>query len=150
MNNAETKHFFSSKTFDAEFICGDLHYEVRVQTPELGGCATQEWSDWGPMHTCTLEADQRVHVTYRCVETERTVGYAFHPPTIAVNSPALYTERQKHPYVIEILDTARGLKLIAHLDHDGEVDGAEVRRISADLDINALVFNEVDYAAAAE
>jgi hypothetical protein len=148
MNDAETKHFFTSKTFDAEFVCGDLHYEVRVQTPELCGCATREWSDWGPMHTCALEPDQTVHVTYRCVETGRVAEYAFHPPTIAVNSPALYAERQAHPYVLEIHDTARGLTLTALLDHDGAVDGAAVRRISADLDVNALVFNELDHAVA--
>ncbi len=143
-------NFFATKTFEVEFLCGDLHYEIEVETPDLSSCSTKVWADWGPMYTCTLGREQEVNVTYSCVETGRKVRYSFHPPTIALNSPARVARRSVQPLVLELMDVARGLKLTAHMNAEGEVVETHASRISAALDVNALVFCELDHASHAD
>lgn len=137
---AACQPFFAPKQFSASFALADASYELEVSTPDLRANPVSVWGDWGPMYTCELDPSQTVTIRYRCPVSGRSAAYEFSPPKIEINSPMLATQRKRWPYVIELVDAARGLRLFAYFDAEARFDHVEVKCVGAGIDPARLLF----------
>lgn len=141
--------FFTPKRFEATVRLQETEFVARVQTPDLTGSPATVWADWGAMYTCALDLDQAVEVTYTDQSTGRRATYRFSPPNITINAPAKAVLRARCPYVIEVVDAARCLRMTTHLDPAGEVVAAAMRPLHRRIVGPALMFREADLQARA-
>ncbi len=141
--------FFAARQAAGRFTVRGRDYEVELALPSLADADKSVWADWGPMCTCRLTAGATVSVTYREVESGKAARYTIAPPTVCLNSPPRADERRVHPYYLEVVDAARGVKLEIYLDHDARATRVEVSALHACLDFPALVFCEAGATAMA-
>jgi hypothetical protein len=134
--------FFTSKHYRTRFRAGGREFEAEIRTPDLSEAPASMWADWGPMYSATLGEHDAVHVTYRCPSTGEEVARRFRPPQITIHSTADAGRREQLPFRIEVTDAARGLRLAAWMDHEGEVVETGVRWLHPGLSVASLLFGD--------
>ena len=135
----ELSAFLSSKQIRSTFELEGRTFEIELETPDLSGCESSVWGDWGPMYTFDLESNDEVRVTYRCAAVGSESEYELRLATIELNSPMSFATRQKRPFFLRLADRARGLAFSAYLDPVGCPAELEVTAVRPAAEVAAAL-----------
>lgn len=149
LNNTIPARFFASRSASGRFSMRGRDYEVELTLPSLSDASKSIWADWGPMCTCKLTTGQTVELSYHERGSAKSATYVVTPPTVRINSPSRADERRVHPFYVEVVDAARGVRLEVYLDHEGRAARVDVLALHACIDFPALVFCESEQTAMA-
>lgn len=139
MDQHALQAFLSPKRFHASFELAGRTYEIEVETPDLSGCESSMWADWGPMYTFSFSDAGRLQMTYRCEELGVEAQHELRLPRIELVSPMSWAQRQQTPFVLSFRDWERGMGFFGYLDRAGKPAVLQAKPLGPDEEIAQLL-----------
>ena len=119
MNHHVLQPFLTPKSFRSSFDLAGLMFDVEVETPDLSGCSSTMWGDWGPMYELAFAEGGRVRITYRCEELSFESRHDVWLSKMELLSPMSWAQRRDTPFQLVFRDWQRGIGFKGFLAEDG-------------------------------
>ncbi len=137
-NSSDLDKFLAPRTFSAYLFQPGKNVEVTVVMPDLRRAPRHCWGDWGPIYTIQMLPKQHLELHYHEVVQHLESVVHLSDCRLHLESPMLFMERRKYPFILSFEDVSRGMRFAAHMCHDGRICRAEITPTSWFGDVRPL------------